>query len=224
MRRAVSPAPDEGGAPGCRSRNRAARARDHPRQRYPVHRQRRRDDRPRRGRRRGPPRSARPADRRGAAPVACAGQAVRPFDPQRAGGAHRLAPVARLHRGRSGVRHPDQGDSRPGPRARADGDDPPIGAGTGRRPWRDRRREPRGGASPRRPELLRREGGHPAAGSGERDPRAAGASGDRPPGIPTIYRSRKYLRKRSGAGAFPPPPRGRSRRNPVVVAVTPRPG
>ena len=46
--------------------------------------------------------------------------------------------------------------------------------GSGSRPWRDRLREPRGGAPPRRPELLRREGGQPATGSGDRDSRAAG--------------------------------------------------
>ena len=61
------------------------------------------------------------------------------------------------------------------------GIDPPVGPGTGSRPWRDRLREPRGGAPPRRPELLRREGGQPATGSGDRDSRAAGrlATGNR---------------------------------------------
>ena len=215
MRRTLSPAPDEGGAPGCRSRNRPARTRDHPRQRYPVHRQRRRDDRPGCGRRRSPPRTARPAHRRGAAPVARAGQAFRSFDPQRAAGAPRIAPVARLHRGRSGVRHSDQGGSRPGPRPRTDGVDHPIVPCGGSRPWRDRRREPRGGAPPRRPELLRREGGQPASGSGDRDSRAAGhlATG-----------KGQCRRKRNGAGAFPPLPRDRSRGEPVVVAIIPRPG
>jgi len=55
---------------------------------------------------------------------------------------------------------------RPGPRPRTDGVDRPIVPCGGSCHRGDRPREPRGSAAPRRPELLRREGGQPVPGSG----------------------------------------------------------